>query len=42
VRVSIGPLQLGTLLKGVYRSLTSEEKTALDRAVGQSRSSARR
>jgi 23S rRNA pseudouridine2605 synthase len=31
VRVSIGPLQLGTLRKGAYRSLTPEEKTALDR-----------
>lgn len=33
LRVSIGPLQLGTLRKGAYRSLTSEEKTALDRAI---------
>ena len=32
VRVSIGPLQLGTLRKGAYRSLTAEEKTALDQA----------
>ena len=38
VRVSIGPLLLGTLRKGTYRFLTSEEKTALDRAMGQSRS----
>jgi 23S rRNA pseudouridine2605 synthase len=36
LRVSIGPLQLGTLRKGAYRDLTSEEKTALDRALGQS------
>ena len=36
VRVSIGPLQLGTLRKGTYRSLTEEEKTALDRAMSQS------
>ncbi|MBZ5686985.1 MAG: rRNA pseudouridine synthase [Acidobacteriia bacterium] len=36
VRVSIGPLQLGTLRKGAYRSLTAEEKTALDRAIDQS------
>jgi 23S rRNA pseudouridine2605 synthase len=35
LRVSIGPLQLGTLRKGAYRSLTSEEKTALDRATVQ-------
>jgi 23S rRNA pseudouridine2605 synthase len=34
VRVSIGPLQLGTLRKGAFRFLTSEEKTALDRAMG--------
>lgn len=35
LRVSIGPLQLGTLRKGAYRYLTSEEKAALDRAVRQ-------
>jgi len=35
VRVAIGPLQLGTLLKGKYRFLTSEEKTLLDRAMAQ-------
>ena len=35
VRVSIGPLQLGTLNKGAYRCLTSEEKTHLDRAMKQ-------
>jgi 23S rRNA pseudouridine2605 synthase len=33
LRVSIGPLQLGTLRKGAHRSLTSEEKAALDLAV---------
>jgi len=33
LRVSIGPLQLGTLRKGAYRFLTSEEKTALDRSL---------
>jgi 23S rRNA pseudouridine2605 synthase len=33
MRVSIGPLQLGTLRKGAYRSLTSVEKSALDRAM---------
>jgi 23S rRNA pseudouridine2605 synthase len=36
LRVSIGPLQLGTLRKGAYRDLASEEKTALDRFLGQS------
>jgi 23S rRNA pseudouridine2605 synthase len=36
VRVSIGPLELGTLRKGAYRSLTSGEKTALDRVLGRS------
>lgn len=33
LRVSIGPLQLGTLAKGRYRSLSAEEKLALDRAM---------
>jgi len=33
VRVAIGPLQLGTLRKGTHRSLTSEEKAGLDRAM---------
>jgi len=37
VRVAIGPLQLGTLSKGAYRSLSSEEKAELDRAMEQSR-----
>jgi 23S rRNA pseudouridine2605 synthase len=41
MRVSIGPLQLGTLRKGAYRSLTSDEKAALDRAMGKSRPHAR-
>ena len=30
LRVSIGPLQLGTLAKGAYRHLTAKEKNALD------------
>jgi len=33
VRVAIGPLQLGDLAKGKYRSLTADEKRALDRAM---------
>ena len=33
LRVSIGPLQLGTLAKGTYRGLSAEEKLALDRAM---------
>ena len=33
LRVSIGPLQLGALAKGTYRALSSEEKSALDRAM---------
>lgn len=33
VRVAIGPLELGTLGKGTYRSLTADEKLALDRAI---------
>jgi 23S rRNA pseudouridine2605 synthase len=33
LRVSIGPLQLGTLAKGTYRSLSAEEKSTLDRAM---------
>jgi 23S rRNA pseudouridine2605 synthase len=41
LRVSIGPLQLGTLRRGAYRSLTSAEKSALDRAMSQSHSRAR-
>ena len=37
VRVSIGPLQLGTLGKGQYRSLSSREKSALDQAMNSHR-----
>ena len=33
VRISIGPLQLGTLANGSYRPLRPEEKQALDRAT---------
>ncbi|HWJ47266.1 MAG TPA: pseudouridine synthase [Candidatus Udaeobacter sp.] len=33
IRVSIGPLQLGTLAKGDHRQLTTEEKAALDRST---------
>lgn len=33
LRVSIGPLQLGTLAKGTYRRLSPDEKQALDRAM---------
>jgi 23S rRNA pseudouridine2605 synthase len=33
VRISIGPLQLGTLAKGMYRQLTADEKLLLDRAI---------
>jgi 23S rRNA pseudouridine2605 synthase len=33
VRVAIGPLTLGELAKGAYRSLTKEEKAAMDSAV---------
>ena len=33
VRVSIGPLALGKLAKGEHRSLTTEEKKMLDRAM---------
>ncbi len=38
VRVAIGPLQLGQLAKGDYRTLTLEEKLALDRALEKNRS----
>ena len=34
VRVAIGPLVLGTLPKGASRSITRDEKAALDRATG--------
>jgi 23S rRNA pseudouridine2605 synthase len=33
VRISIGPLQLGRLAKGMYRPLTADEKRLLDRAM---------
>jgi 23S rRNA pseudouridine2605 synthase len=33
VRVAIGPLQLGDLAKGKYRTLTADEKQMLDRAA---------
>lgn len=36
VRVAIGPLQLGELPKGKYRSLTLEEKQSIDRAMRKS------
>jgi len=35
VRVAIGPLELGTLAKGSYRSLTAKEKAVLDRVMSQ-------
>ena len=36
VRVAIGPLALGQLQKGATRALTTEEKKALDHAMGRS------
>ena len=33
IRVAIGPLLLGDLSKGSYRSLSTEEKRLLDRAM---------
>jgi 23S rRNA pseudouridine2605 synthase len=33
LRVAIGPLQLGDLVKGDHRSLTADEKRSLDRAL---------
>jgi 23S rRNA pseudouridine2605 synthase len=36
VRVAIGPLQLGGLAKGAFRSLRPEEKAALDLAIANS------
>jgi len=33
VRVGIGPLQLGGLMKGAYRELTADEKLMLDRGM---------
>lgn len=35
VRVSIGPLELGDLKKGVVRPLTTEEKRSLDQALAR-------
>ena len=40
VRVSIGPLRLGTLTKGHFRFLTSQEKAELDGAIRSFRSRA--
>jgi 23S rRNA pseudouridine2605 synthase len=37
VRVAVGPLALGPLPKGTFRTLTTAEKVALDRAVAESR-----
>jgi 23S rRNA pseudouridine2605 synthase len=37
VRVAVGPLVLGPLQKGTFRTLTGAEKIALDRAVAESR-----
>jgi 23S rRNA pseudouridine2605 synthase len=37
VRVAIGPLALGSLPKGTFRTLTTAEKGALDRAIADSR-----
>jgi len=37
IRVSIGPLSLGNLPKGSYRTLTREEIQALNRAMNESR-----
>lgn len=36
VRVAIGSIQLGDLAKGTYRSLSAEEKSALDRLIDRS------
>ncbi len=33
VRIAVGPLQLGVLPKGKYKSLSSSEKAAMDRAI---------
>ena len=41
VRVAIGPLQLGDLVKGATRKLSAAEKSALDRAMQQQRVGAR-
>jgi 23S rRNA pseudouridine2605 synthase len=42
IRVSIGPLQLGTLRKGAYRPLTAAEKVDLECAMSAVRSLSRR
>lgn len=42
IRISIGPLQLGTLKKGAHRSLTSEEKSNLDRSTNRIKSNPRK
>jgi 23S rRNA pseudouridine2605 synthase len=41
IRVSIGPLQLGTLKKGAYRPLTAAERVDLERAMSALRSLSR-
>lgn len=41
VRISIGPLQLGDLPKGAHRVLRTEEKLALDRALGERQGTAK-
>ena len=42
VRVSIGPLQLGDLKKGMVRPLTDEEKDAIDRSLDAGSNQAKR
>jgi 23S rRNA pseudouridine2605 synthase len=42
VRVAIGPLFLGQLEKGQYRSLTGDEKRALDAAISRNLSASKR
>lgn len=37
IRISIGPLELGELRKGVARPMTPEEKQAIDQALSQTR-----
>jgi 23S rRNA pseudouridine2605 synthase len=41
IRVAIGPLQLGDLVKGAHRALRPEEKFALDRALGRKQGTAK-
>jgi 23S rRNA pseudouridine2605 synthase len=38
VRIAVGPLQLGVLPKGKYRSLSPNEKAAMDQAIKASSS----